>query len=35
MDAFSSIPEYQKAEFMRHLEDTTMKDSAMYVVLTT
>lgn len=27
MDAFSNIPEHQKAEFMRHLEDQQMKDS--------
>jgi import inner membrane translocase subunit TIM9 len=27
MDAFSNIPEHQKAEFIRHLEDNQMKDS--------
>jgi hypothetical protein len=27
MDAFTNIPDYQKAEFMRHLEDTQIRDS--------
>jgi len=27
MDAFSNIPEHQKPEFLRHLEETQMKDS--------
>mmetsp|Transcript_7071 Transcript_7071/g.10514 ORF Transcript_7071/g.10514 Transcript_7071/m.10514 type:complete len:99 (-) Transcript_7071:100-396(-) len=27
MDAFTNIPEHQKGEFLRHLEDQQMKDS--------
>jgi hypothetical protein len=27
MDAFTNVPENQKAEFLRHLEDTQIKDS--------
>mmetsp|Transcript_21935 Transcript_21935/g.19956 ORF Transcript_21935/g.19956 Transcript_21935/m.19956 type:complete len:95 (-) Transcript_21935:57-341(-) len=27
MDSFKNIPEYQKAEFLRHLEDQQIKDS--------
>ena len=27
MDAFSNLPESQKGDFMRHLEDQQMKDS--------
>jgi hypothetical protein len=30
MDAFSNIPDSQKGEFMRHLEDQQMKDSLRY-----
>lgn len=27
MDSFTNLPEHQKGEFMRHLQDTQMKDS--------
>lgn len=27
MDSFSNIPEHQKAEFLRHLEEQQVKDS--------
>ena len=27
MDAFSNVPDHQKAEFLRHLQDTQLKDS--------
>jgi hypothetical protein len=31
MDAFSNIPDHQKGEFVRHIEDQQMKDSLKYV----
>ncbi|MEY2798237.1 MAG: hypothetical protein RIS22_503 [Actinomycetota bacterium] len=31
MDAFTNLPEHQKAEFLRHLEDEQMKESLKYV----
>ena len=33
MDAFSNIPDHQKGDFMRHLEDQQMKDSLKWAFL--
>jgi len=33
MESFSQLPEYQKAEFMRYLEEQQMKESLRYAVL--
>ena len=30
MDAFANVPNNQKAEFLRHLEDTQIKDSLRF-----
>jgi hypothetical protein len=32
MDALANLPEYQKQEFIRHLEDQQIRDSLKYVV---
>jgi hypothetical protein len=35
MEAFANIPESQKAELIRHMEDQQMRDSLRYSVVRT